>query len=292
VVLDPELSPARIKATFSAMLTCSVRILAAGRSKRLSSGIIRTLRDNSQRTCLNDGHETMRNTEQNELSTGSEYRTKIANPADPWEAAYLRFETPEQEIRKFVKRLRALGADKWPRESEIVELFCGRGNGLRALQLLGFTRVEGVDLSAHLVAQYRGNATCYVGDCRQLLFADQSKDVLIVQGGLHHLPSLPDDLERTLAQMHRVLRKDGRVVLLEPWLTPFLRLAHFACENSISRRLSNKVDALAVMIQHERQTYEQWLNHPGVILQVVRKYFAPSQQSVAWGKWSFVGRPV
>ena len=76
-----------------------------------------------------------------------EYATNRAVPADPWEAAYLRFETPEQEIRKFVKRLRALGVSKWPRDNEIVELFCGRGNGLRALQSLGFTRVEGVDLS-------------------------------------------------------------------------------------------------------------------------------------------------
>lgn len=230
--------------------------------------------------------------EHNELSTGLEYATKSAVPADPWEAAYLRFETPEQEIRKFVKRLQALGVDEWPRDAEIVELFCGRGNGLRALQLLGFTRVEGVDLSERLVAQYRGNARCYVGDCRQLPFDDESKDALIVQGGLHHLLSLPDDLEQTLAQMHRVLRKDGRVVLVEPWLTPFLRFAHLACENPIARRLSNKVDALAVMIQHERRTYEQWLSQPDVVLQVVRRHFVPIRQSVAWGKWSFVGKPV
>src|SRR5438132_7278717 len=51
---------------------------------------------------------------------------------DPWEAAYLRFETPEQEIQKFIARLNRLGAPQWPRDSEIVELFCGRGNGLIA----------------------------------------------------------------------------------------------------------------------------------------------------------------
>ena len=234
----------------------------------------------------------MRDTERDELSSGVEYATKSAVSVDPWEAAYLRFETPGQEIRKFGKRLQALGVSKWPLDAEIVELFCGRGNGLRALHLLGFTRVEGVDLSPSLVAQYQGSAKCYVCDCRELPFADQSKDVLIVQGGLHHLLSLPDDLEQTLAQMHRVIRKDGRVVLVEPWLTSFLRFAHFACESPIARRLSNKVDALAVMIQHERQTYEQWLSQPGAILQVVHKHFAPIQQSIAWGKWSFVGRPA
>ena len=203
-----------------------------------------------------------------------------------------RYSAADLRAIEFLKRLRALGVSKWPRDAEIVELFCGRGNGIRALHELGFTRVEGVDLSARLVAQYQGNAKCYVGDCRQLPFADQSKDVLIVQGGLHHLPSLPDDLERTLAQMHRVLRKDGRVVLVEPWRTPFLRLAHFACESKTARRLSNKVDALAVMTEHELQTYEQWLTQPDVILQVVRRYFVPIQQSVSWGKWRFVGKPA
>src|SRR5580700_4855758 len=79
---------------------------------------------------------------------------------DPWEAAYLRFETPEQEIQKFVSRLRKLGADQWPRDAEIVELFCGRGNGLNALERLGFTRLEGVDLSPRLIAEYRGLAKC------------------------------------------------------------------------------------------------------------------------------------
>src|ERR1700681_3167479 len=84
---------------------------------------------------------------------------------DRWEAAYLRFETPEQEIQKFIKRLRKLGAREWQRDSEIVELFCGRGNGLHALERLGFSRLEGVDLSPRLLAKYRGNAKCYEADC-------------------------------------------------------------------------------------------------------------------------------
>jgi len=129
--------------------------------------------------------------------------------SDPWEAAYLRFETREQETQKFIGRLNRLGAPQWPRDSEIVELFCGRGNGLIALGRLGFTRIEGVDLSPRLVAHYRGPAKCIVGDCRQLPFEDCSKDVLIVQGGLHHLPTLPGDLEQTFSEIHRVLRPGG-----------------------------------------------------------------------------------
>src|SRR5438477_12963424 len=82
---------------------------------------------------------------------------------DPWEAAYLRFETPEQEIQKFLRRLQKLGASQWPRDAQIVELFCGRGNGLQALHRLGFNHLEGVDLSPRLLAQYEGSASCTVG---------------------------------------------------------------------------------------------------------------------------------
>jgi SAM-dependent methyltransferase len=211
---------------------------------------------------------------------------------DPWEAAYLRFETPEQEIQKFVSRLRKLGADQWPRDAEIVELFCGRGNGLNALGRLGFTHLEGVDLSPRLIAQYHGLAKCLVGDCRQLPFADGTKDVLIVQGGLHHLPTLPEDLERTFAEMQRVLRKDGRVVFVEPWLTPFLKFVHAVSGNPLARRFSNKMDALATMIQFERRTYEQWLTHPESITRIARAHFVPIHESFEWGKWNFVGQPL
>jgi len=208
-----------------------------------------------------------------------------------WEAAYLRFETPEQEIQKFTERLRRLGAAEWPRDAEIVELFCGRGNGLMALHRLGFTRLQGVDLSPHLIAQYRGSAKCLIADCRKLPLADRSKDVLIVQGGLHHLPTLPDDLEQTFSELHRVLRKDGRVLFVEPWRTPFLTFVHFVSEISLVRRISAKMDAFATMTEHEIRTYEQWLGQPELITNIARKHFAPVHESFAWGKWNFVGTP-
>src|SRR2546425_9145172 len=128
-------------------------------------------------------------------------QTQNALSPDPSEVAYLRFETPEQKIRKFIARLNHLGAPHWPRNAEIVELFCGRGNGLNALERLGFTHIEGVDLSPRLITQYRGSAKCFVGDCRQLPFADRSKDMLSVQGGLHHLTALPEDLEEAFSKM-------------------------------------------------------------------------------------------
>jgi ubiquinone/menaquinone biosynthesis C-methylase UbiE len=211
-------------------------------------------------------------------------------PHDPWEAAYLCFETPKEEVRKFIARLKFLGAMKWRRDAKIVELFCGRGNGLTALNQLGFTDIEGIDLSPSLAAQYAGPGKILVGDCRQLPFENNSKDILIVQGGLHHLPMLPDDLDRTLAEGSRVLRRDGLLVVVEPWATSFLSVVHALCRSRILRRLSSKIDALAIMIYYERQTYKQWLTQPRLILESLRKAFQCECCNFRWGKIYFIGR--
>jgi SAM-dependent methyltransferase len=212
------------------------------------------------------------------------------NP-DPWEAAYLRFETPEQELQKFLRRLRNLGAETWSRDARILEIFCGRGNGLRALERLGFTDLSGADLSARLLAEYRGPANGIECDCRHMPFGDRSKDVVIVQGGLHHLPTLPDDLEATLTEIRRVLAVDGQFVMVEPWRTSFLDFVHFACGLRIARWVWPKLDAMATMIEHERRTYEQWLGQPDLIRRIVLDHFHPVRETISFGKWSLVGKP-
>ncbi len=207
-----------------------------------------------------------------------------------WEAAFERFETRTEEIAKFRRRLLGLGAAQWPREAMIVDLFCGRGTTLVALEQLGFGRLEGVDLSATLLGRYSGSARMYCQDCRELPFPDSSRDILIVQGGLHHLPRLPEDLERTLDSARRVLKPGGRFVVVEPWLTPFLQLVHRLAFLKPARRLWGKLDALATMIEEERQTYEQWLQQPRLIEALLAKRFEVERSTIRWGKLQFVGR--
>ena len=129
-----------------------------------------------------------------------------------------------------------------------------------------------------------------MGDCRQLPFKDGSKDVAIVQGGLHHLPVLPDDLERTLSEIHRVLKDGGLFVTVEPWMTPFLALVHVVCRIPAARKLSAKVDALATMNDHERVTYEAWLARPRMILDALDRFFEPVLLKTTWGKLRCVSR--
>ena len=210
---------------------------------------------------------------------------------ETWEQAYARFETPEQEVQKFLRRLDWFGAIHWPRDAVVAELFCGRGNGLVALSRLGFTNLCGIDLSADLLGQYKGDAQTYVCDARDLSLEPRSCDIVIVQGGLHHLPSLPSDLDKSLAEAARVLGPDGKLVLVEPWDTPFLRLVHAASGHAMLRRLSNKLDAFHVLCENERQTYDNWLSRPSEILEVIERYFDTQRQQAAWGKLFYMGTP-
>jgi ubiquinone/menaquinone biosynthesis C-methylase UbiE len=207
-----------------------------------------------------------------------------------WEAAYSRFETPGQETAKFLKRLRRFGVTGWRRDLQIVEIFCGRGAGLTAWEQMGFGSLEGVDLSETLLQQYSGDARLYVGDCRCLELADSSRDVICVQGGLHHLPVTPDDLITVVAEVRRVLRPGGRFLVVEPRLTPFLKSVHWLCRQSLARRISPKIDALACMIRREQFTYDLWLSKPSEIRAALRRGFETESEDIAWGKLLWVGK--
>jgi ubiquinone/menaquinone biosynthesis C-methylase UbiE len=207
-----------------------------------------------------------------------------------WEQAYQAFETPEEERRKFITRLRNIGADKWDRHGQVVEVCSGRGSGLQAWQALGFTRLLGVDYSPALIARQRGGLRI-IGDARRLPLASRSVDVAVVQGGLHHLFTT-SDVGQAVAEMCRVLRPGGKIVIIEPWLTPFLRLVHAICRQPAARRLSSRVDALSTMIEEERETYERWLNAPDEHLEVILRHVRPNMIQRRWGKLIVVGEPA
>jgi ubiquinone/menaquinone biosynthesis C-methylase UbiE len=208
-----------------------------------------------------------------------------------WERAYQAFETPDEELRKFIRRLRSVGADAWDRGSRVLEVCSGRGTGLRAWHALGFPHVFGVDRSLALVSIYRGPGRCLLADACALPLASGSCDIAIVQGGLHHLFG-PTEVERALAEMTRVVGPAGRIVIVEPWLTPFLVCVHAVCNQGIARRVSPKINALAAMIDEERETYERWVEAPDEHLRLMLKYVRPKILRRRWGKIVLTGSPV
>ena len=209
-----------------------------------------------------------------------------------WEEAYRKFETEQEEKKKFRTRLVELGAESWDKRSRIVDLFCGKGTNLECLTELGFSDLHGVDLSPLLLAQYKGPSELYVGDATDIKFPDEWADIFIVQGGLHHLPRVPANLELCLAQIHRVLRPGGLLVLVEPWSTPFLSFVHWCCERKILRACWPKLDSLAIMISEEKDTYFSWLAANCEIELLVKKFFMPELWRTRFGKLEFVGSKV
>ena len=73
-----------------------------------------------------------------------------------------------------------MGVEEWNRDLLISELFCGRGNALRAWQTLGFRHLEGLDVSWSQVSQYEGPANVLVGDARSLPWPDETRSVIAV----------------------------------------------------------------------------------------------------------------
>jgi ubiquinone/menaquinone biosynthesis C-methylase UbiE len=130
-----------------------------------------------------------------------------------------------------------------------------------------------------------------VADCRSLPIAAASADIAVVQGGLHHLPTLPRDLSTVLSEVRRALRPGGLFVAVEPWDTPFLRLVHRISDIQLVRRALPKVDALATMIEHERVTYEAWLKNAPTVLRELDRHFDRRQVRMRLGKIHYVGTP-
>lgn len=110
----------------------------------------------------------------------------------------------------------------------VLDLGCGRGE--RSVDLLGRgASVDGIDISPVYVAQAETAAqeagydarqfTFVPGDAHHLPYDNATFDLVVGDGILHHL-----DLDRALAEVHRVLKPGGRALFREPLLdNPLLK---------------------------------------------------------------------
>jgi ubiquinone/menaquinone biosynthesis C-methylase UbiE len=118
----------------------------------------------------------------------------------------------------------------------------------------------------------------------------ESRDRVVVNGGLHHLSSIAD-LDACLGEARRILRRNGELLVVEPWITPFLTLVHWTARQRMARLLWPRLDALQTMIEHERETYESWLAQPREVMAAFEAHFEPRRVERAWGKLMLLGRP-
>ena len=123
----------------------------------------------------------------------------------------------------------SLGADRhWRRRAlreingtDILDMACGTGDfAIDEAQRIPGARVTGVDLSDGMLAVMREKVaakgledriSCEQGDCLHLRFEDGTFDAVTIGFGIRNF----EDREACLKELVRVLRDDGRLVILE-----------------------------------------------------------------------------
>jgi len=125
--------------------------------------------------------------------------------------------------RALIKRIQAVASG---RPATVLDIGCGTGLFAERLRAaLPDSRVFGVDLVADMLAQgaprwnHHADAVFPVqGDSERLPFASGSFDFVTCANSFHHYP----DQEQAVAEMRRVLKPGGRLLLLDgyrdaPW---------------------------------------------------------------------------
>lgn len=102
-------------------------------------------------------------------------------------------------------------------------LLVGIGSGLDLPLLPEGPRYTGLDLTPAMLARARRKAAALnrdirleVGDARQLPYGDAAFDAVV----LHLILAVTPDPERVLAEAARVLRRGGRILILDKFLRP------------------------------------------------------------------------
>jgi SAM-dependent methyltransferase len=131
----------------------------------------------------------------------------------------------------------------------VLEVGCGMGHDTQYLATLVGPggRAVGVDFSAELIAKAQARTaslglplTYQQGDAQALPFADNSFDAARMERTLQHLP----DPGRAVAELARVVRPGGRIVVFEPdWDTVIVSGGDIGVQRAVRTHKTDKVSA-------------------------------------------------
>jgi ubiquinone/menaquinone biosynthesis C-methylase UbiE len=145
--------------------------------------------------------------------TGTNPRVPGARLPGEYASAYFETRLAHNPNRNRVWQHICAYLGRWIRaDAEVLELgagWCDFANHINA------RRVVAMDIDKTVVEAAGANVTAVVGDCTDLHeFADASFDVVFASNLLEHLER--PDASRLLAEARRVLRRGGRLILLQP----------------------------------------------------------------------------
>lgn len=133
--------------------------------------------------------------------------------------------TTELENKKFYKttQLSSDYLEKWLKDNVKDKIFldyaCGNGVTANKAAIFGSAFTIGIDISPGSISNAQNLAKKYshdkitrffVGDCENTGLPDNSIDVILCAGMLHHL-----DLNYAYPEMHRILKTGGKIIALE-----------------------------------------------------------------------------
>jgi ubiquinone/menaquinone biosynthesis C-methylase UbiE len=135
--------------------------------------------------------------------------------ADLQKNRYQSFESEHPHWQEGQRRFIAKQFSELPRESEILDVACGDGVGLRCFREMGFSRVTGVEFNHAKAERALGHGYSVHGaDMHDLsCFTDRSFDIVYSSNTIEHAYHP----RRVLKELTRVLRSDGELIVVLPY---------------------------------------------------------------------------
>ena len=122
-------------------------------------------------------------------------------------------QTSERYRRKFIDEPMLASVEL--KGKKVLEAMCGSGQTTGYLLEQG-AEVTALDLSPDLVESFKQRWPGCKAHCASIYqtgFTDQSFDVVVIVGGLHHLHP---DIDTAMVEVHRVLKPGGMFCVMEP----------------------------------------------------------------------------
>lgn len=120
----------------------------------------------------------------------------------------------------------------------LLDVGCGTGKVLSELKKYNSKiKLSGIDLSENMLSIAKKNlddkVELKVGDSENLPWNDNTFDTILCTDSFHHYPNP----EKVIKEMKRVLKKEGKVIIADPWMIMPLRVI-----TNIMLRYSNSGD--------------------------------------------------
>ncbi len=118
---------------------------------------------------------------------------------------------------------------KIKKTDKVLDLGCGDGLNMGILSSMGVKSLTGIDISAKLLKiakEENPKAKFFQASAEKLPFKNNTFDIVLVDSVFHHLLSY----KKSLNEIYRVLKKNGRLCFIEPHQTMVRRIMDGVCE--------------------------------------------------------------